>query len=79
MSMNKQVFWLRGRPTSFAFLLDKKQWLKKRSSLDTAALTTRDSHPLPYSPQAVAWGTCSRFKAHNLHYLVWPFKELHNM
>ena len=28
MSMNKQVFWLRGRPTRFAFLL-KKQWFKR--------------------------------------------------
>src|SRR6266404_4778073 len=37
----------------------------KPSSLVTAALTARDSHPLPYSPHAVAWGTCSRL-SHNI-------------
>ncbi len=63
MSVNEQVFWLRGHPTGFALPL-RMQWLDEAFVARYSGATARDSHPLPYSPQAVAWGTRSRFN-HN--------------
>jgi len=50
MSVNKQVFWLRGRPTSFALPLTE-QWLDEAFVAHYSGATARDLHPLPYSPQ----------------------------
>jgi len=50
--VNKQVFWLRGRPTSFALPL-KKAVAREAFVTRYSGATARDLHPLPYSPQTV--------------------------
>ena len=56
MSVNKQVFWLRGRPISFALPL-KKAVAREAFVTRYSGATARDLHPFSYSPLAFAKGT----------------------
>jgi hypothetical protein len=58
MSMNKQVFWLRGHPTGLALPL-KKAVAYEAFVTRYSGATARDLHPLPYSPRPMAQGTHS--------------------
>lgn len=60
MSVNKQVFWLRGRSTPPALPIPLTESVASwRFVARYSGATARDLHPLPYSPRAVARGTCS--------------------
>jgi hypothetical protein len=79
MSMNKQVFWLRGRSTRFTFLLDKSSGFKEAFVARYSGAHHAGFSPASlFSPNRSLGHLLTNLRSH-LHYLVWPFKELYNM